>query len=522
VLNLLSNALKHTFKGGITVSLFASDESTDFIELRVDDTGIGIPPKELPKLFQRFHRVQGARSRSDEGTGVGLALIRAIARLHGGDVSAVSREGLGSSFRVRLRRGAAHLPKDKLLQSARAGTLDATRVAGYVEEAMQWSASESERPEPHALDIEEASKAEPGVRRARVLLADRNRDMRSYIGRLLGRSYDVTAVADGDAALQSALDQPPDIIVLDAVLPVRNGFELLKELRASERTRSIPVILLSSRAGEDAALEGLDAGADDYLVKPFTGKALVARVRSCLTLAKVRREAAEKLAEANKELEAFSYSVSHDLRAPLRAIDGFSKVLLTEYGQVLDERGRRYLDRVRSGTQRMAELIDDLLSLSKITRAPMKRETVDVTSISRKILVDLSARDAERTVETKVADGLTAEGDARLVTVALENLLGNAWKFTSKQPAARIEVASEERDGEPYFLVRDNGAGFDMKYVNKLFAPFQRLHSASEFQGTGIGLATVHRVVVRHGGRIWADASPGSGAAFYFSFAGRS
>ena len=225
-----------------------------------------------------------------------------------------------------------------------------------------------------------------------------------------------------------------------------------------------------------------------------------------------------ELEHSNKELEAFSYSVSHDLRAPLRAIDGFSRALMEDYAAALNDEGRGYLERVRSGTLRMAQLIEDLLGLSRLTRAPLRREPVDVTAIGRKILADLSERDPERRVESVVAEGLTATADARLVTVVLENLLGNAWKFTAKQPAARVEVG--KNDGA--FFVRDNGAGFDLKYAEKMFTPFQRFHADTDYQGTGIGLATVHRVIKRHGGRIWAEASPGQGAAFFFTLGDQS
>jgi signal transduction histidine kinase len=219
---------------------------------------------------------------------------------------------------------------------------------------------------------------------------------------------------------------------------------------------------------------------------------------------------------ANKELEAFSYSVSHDLRAPLRAIDGFSKALLDDYAGTLDAQGRGYLDRVRAATQRMAQLIEDLLGFSRITRAPLRRERVDVTAMGRKILAELGEREPQRRVEPIVAEGLVTTADPRLLAVVLENLLGNAWKFTAKQPAARIELGSDGGGGAALF-VRDNGAGFDPKYAAKLFTPFQRLHAETEFQGTGIGLATVQRIVARHGGRIWAEASPGHGATFSFT-----
>jgi signal transduction histidine kinase len=237
-----------------------------------------------------------------------------------------------------------------------------------------------------------------------------------------------------------------------------------------------------------------------------------AQLANLMTAAQAFTALAE-VEDANKELEAFSYSVSHDLRAPLRAIDGFSKALMEDFAGTLNEQGRGYLERVRSGAQRMAQLIEDLLGLSRLTRAPLNRERVDVTALGRKILAELGERDPQRRVESIVAQDLVATADARLVAVVLENLLGNAWKFTAKQPAARVEVGRS--DGA--FFVRDNGAGFDLKYAAKLFTPFQRFHAETEFQGTGIGLATVKRVIARHGGRIWAEASPGQGAAFFFT-----
>jgi signal transduction histidine kinase len=238
---------------------------------------------------------------------------------------------------------------------------------------------------------------------------------------------------------------------------------------------------------------------------------------SNLALAKLRPQTAGELTMANQELEAFSYSLAHDLRGPLRGIDGFSRALLRDYAEKLDEHGRHYLERVRAGTKRMARLIDDLLSLSRVSRAPLHRQRVDLTGISRRILTGLGERDPERNVDAKVASGLAGNGDVRLVTVMLENLLGNAWKFSSKQAAVRIDVGGEERDGERVFYVRDNGAGFDMEYADKLFIQFQRLHSGSEFPGTGIGLAIVHRVVTRHGGRVWAESSLNQGATFFFT-----
>jgi signal transduction histidine kinase len=224
-----------------------------------------------------------------------------------------------------------------------------------------------------------------------------------------------------------------------------------------------------------------------------------------------------QLEAANKELESFSYSVSHDLRAPLRGIDGFSQALLEDYGDHLDAQGKSYLQRVRAASQRMAELIDDMLSLSRVSRGEMKSETVDLGALAQNIAAELQNADRRRQVEFTIAAGLLAKGDTRLLRVVLENLLRNAWKFTGKNSTAKIEVGVDRQNGQAVYFVRDDGAGFDMAFAEKLFGAFQRLHSSTEFQGTGIGLATVQRVIRRHGGRVWAESKVGQGATFYFT-----
>jgi len=230
----------------------------------------------------------------------------------------------------------------------------------------------------------------------------------------------------------------------------------------------------------------------------------------------LRRNAAELLA-ANQELDAFAYSVSHDLRAPLRSIDGFSHVLLEDYAAQLDQAGQDSLHRVRAASQRMATLIDDLLKLARVTRAEMRTELVDLSGMARDIVAELQRATPERRVEFAITPGLEARGDPRLLRVALDNLLRNGWKYTAKQARPQVEFASTNVNGERAFLVRDNGAGFDMKYADKLFGVFQRLHSAAEFEGTGVGLATVRRIITRHGGRIWAEGAVDRGATFYFT-----
>lgn len=244
--------------------------------------------------------------------------------------------------------------------------------------------------------------------------------------------------------------------------------------------------------------------------------AIIRDITERLSAERELRDAKESAEAANKELEAFAYSVSHDLRAPLRSIDGFSQALLQECAQSLDDLGRDYLNRVCRSVGQMASLIDDLLTLSRVTRAELHRETVDLGRLALEIAQELQTRESRRRVRFSIADGLVATGDPRLLRVLLQNLLENAWKFTAKRDAARIEVGVQNHRRSPVFFVRDNGAGFNMAYAAKLFGAFQRLHTTNEFPGTGIGLATVQRIAHRHGGKVWAEGAVEQGASVYF------
>lgn len=337
------------------------------------------------------------------------------------------------------------------------------------------------------------------------------------ISKITSTAVSATVARTGEARMQAEVD--PRIVVAQSD-------EALRPIVTRLNVHSFAVVPIRARGTILGTLSiqrsapGRSYTTDDLtLLQDLADRAglAIANARVYDDLERRVRLRTVDLEAANKELEAFSYSVSHDLRAPLRAIDGFSAALQQDHAGQLDEQGRQYLERVRAATYRMTQLIDDLLSLSKITRAPLSRERVDVTGMARSVVDELQGRNPERRVDLRVADGLVAQADARLLTVMLENLLGNAWKFTSKQPAATIEVGKESRGEETVFYIKDNGAGFSMEHATKLFAPFQRLHAADEFEGTGIGLATVNRVVARHGGRVWAEAKPGQGATFFFT-----
>ncbi len=383
----------------------------------------------------------------------------------------------------------------------------------------------------------------------RILAVDDSVTYLEEVGAVLREEgYDVALARSGEEALELLSVQPVDCILLNVLMPGLGGQETCRRIKAAPVIRDVPLIMLTALAERDAMIDGLATGADDYLSKSGEFEVLKARVaaqirrkqfedenrqmRSQLfqreieaTEARAARELSEsravlvaELERKNQELEAFSYSVSHDLRAPLRSIDGFSQALVQDYSESLDATARDYLARVRSSAQRMGELIDDLLELSRVGRADLVRASGDLSDLARLVLADLARRDPERRVDVDVLDTPPAAADARLLRVALENLIGNAWKFTAKVERPRIEFRSEQSsDDQTVYQVRDNGAGFKMQYVGKLFQPFQRLHSESEFSGTGIGLATVHRIVERHGGRVWTQSAPNQGATFSFT-----
>jgi two-component system, NtrC family, sensor kinase len=382
----------------------------------------------------------------------------------------------------------------------------------------------------------------------RILVVD---DSLTYLHevaeQLRQEGYDVIPARSGEEALELLLVQPVDCILLDLLMPGLSGQETCRRIKESTAWRDIPLIMHTALEEQDAMIAGINAGADDYIAKSSELEVLFARVRAQLRrkqfedenrsireqLLQKEREvvvahSAQELAESralfvaelerkNSELEAFSYSVSHDLRAPLRSIDGFSKLLLDDHAGALNAKGKDYLLLVRASAQRMGELIDDLLLLSRVGRVGLVRNRVDLSSIARVTVEELQRRDPDRQVTICIEEPLSVEADDGLMRVLIENLLGNAWKFTANVPAARIEVRTEQKEGGAVVFVRDNGAGFDMSYAEKLFSPFQRLHTEAEFPGTGIGLATVHRIVERHGGRIWAEGMVDQGATFYFT-----
>jgi two-component system sensor histidine kinase/response regulator len=405
------------------------------------------------------------------------------------------------------------------------------------------------------------SPAENGsvLARVRILMVDDRPDnlfaTRAALGDL---GEDLVATTSAVEAVDHLLREDFGVILLDVMMPGMDGFELAFQIRRLRRSRHTPIIFLTAAGSEESLLKGYELGAVDYLLTPVAPEILRAKVAVFIRMArqadKVKRYTemleerngelrevmagerqaeqeilrlnralktrVEALSELNAELEAFSFTVSHDLNGPLAHITSFSRALRDECGLVLGERGLVCLDRIDSASQRMGQLIRDLLELARGSHCDIKIETVDLSAIAGEIAGGLRAAAPERAVQWEIAGGVAARGDLRLLTVALRNLLENAFKFTRRAEAARIEFGVETTAGVPVYFVRDNGIGFKTGDRDKIFQPFQRLSSAHEFEGTGVGLATVNRIVKRHGGRIWAEGEEGSGATFYFELPG--
>ena len=357
----------------------------------------------------------------------------------------------------------------------------------------------------------------------KILMVDDKPENLLVLERLLkDLPVELYRAASGNEALRLTLHNDFALALLDIQMPEMDGYELAELLRQEERTAKMPFIFISAIYTDHINIfQGYERGAFSYIVKPFEPGILLNKVRLFIEMHEheqaLQRRTLE-LERANRELESFSYSVSHDLRAPLRAISGFSHVLAEDYAAKLDDQGRVLLDKVSSAAKRMGFLIDDLLNLSRVARCEMQITTVDLSGLALEAVAEIRSHFAGQEGTVTVQPGLETRGDQRLLRVVFDNLLGNAWKFSREVAHPSIEVgALTEGASEAAYYVRDNGVGFDMQYADKLFIPFQRLHEARRFPGTGIGLATVQRIIVKHGGEIWAESAPGQGTTFYFT-----
>jgi signal transduction histidine kinase len=375
-----------------------------------------------------------------------------------------------------------------------------------------------------------------------LMVDDQPENLIALEAMLEGLGQNLVSARSGRDALRALLTMDAAVVLLDVKMPDMDGFETAELIRSRERTRNTPIIFLTAAdRNETLALRGYAVGAVDYLIKPVVPELVRSKVAVFVELAKKSQQlhrqadqlrqseqAARELAEARavlvedleqktREMETFSYAVSHDLRAPLRRIEGFSRALLeTESGRLLDD-SSRYLRNIAQAAVDMSGLIDGMLALARVTRADIRIRPLDFSTIASTVATQLREAEPSRSVDLVIRPHVEGAGDPQLLRVVFQNLLENAWKFTRTRPAARIEFGTVNQHSDLTYFVRDNGVGFDTEYSDRLFKPFQRLHPSREFEGTGIGLATVHRIIQRHGGRVWAESTPGEGATFSFT-----
>lgn len=381
-------------------------------------------------------------------------------------------------------------------------------------------------------DSDIAPAPERGQAGASILLVDDNRAKRLALRAILEPlGQDVVEAASGDDALRHLLREDVAVILLDVRMPSMDGFETAEFIRSRQQSELTPIIFVTAFDQADTDIgRGYDLGAVDFVFAPVVPDILRAKVTVFVELFRVQKELRRyrnqledlvqerttALTAINRELEAFGYAVSHDLRAPLLALGRLSDSLLRDSDDSLDAAAKDDLHRIHRASLGMASLFDGLQTLFRLTGGEIRRERVDVSALASEIVEDLRAADPEREVTVDIANDLSVSGDPRLVRILLANLIGNGWKFSSKKRDACISIGREIVDGETRIYVRDNGVGFDMIDGHKLFGAFKRLHSQSDFPGAGIGLATVQRIINRHGGRIWAEGAVNEGAAFYF------
>jgi signal transduction histidine kinase len=519
VLNLLSNAFKFTLRGSITVRLRANPTHA---VLEVADTGVGVSAQEIPRLFERFHRVEDTQGRTHEGSGIGLALVQELVKLHGGSIEVESVLGFGTTFRVYVPRGTAHLPADRLKTPA-VRKLRSAGAQAFVLEALRSIPDATEN--PPSLPEVTASTTRPANERfastfgARVVLADDNADMRAYVNDLLASHYRVETVADGEQAFAAALRERPDLILSDVMMPQLDGFGLLKRLRASEGLRDVPVILLSARAGEESRIEGLDAGADDYLVKPFSARELLARVGAMLERDRLHRQSLLQLETENRQKNEFLAMLAHELRNPLAPIRNASE-LLSRTVPAAEPHAHAAIDIVKRQVAHLTRLVDDLLDVSRITqgRIELRRQPLalaDVISQALETVEPLFREKRHRVSTTLSFEPLPVYGDPARLVQCIANILTNAAKYTD--PSGEIHVESHADGTYAVLTVRDDGAGIPQDLLPRVFDLFvQSQRTLDRAQGgLGIGLSVVRRLIEMHGGTVSASsAGLGRGSTF--------
>jgi signal transduction histidine kinase len=524
ILNLVSNAFKYTSRGSITVAV---QESKGTVRISVTDTGVGIPEDQLGLIFDRFHRVENNSVRSQEGTGIGLSLVKELVRIHQGSIEVQSRPGEGSAFTVVLMTGKTHLPEDRITAPAAYHLTGGERNV-YVEESLKWL--------PDTADSDGVpfmlNPVPPSEGRFRVLLADDNTDMREYVGRLLAGRYDLTMARDGEEAFEKMLFVKPHLLLTDVMMPKLDGFGLLKKIRNHPEIKTIPVIFLSARAGEESKVEGLQAGADDYLVKPFSARELIARVDGNLRINAAREQQANileqevkrrtkelhklnlSLQQSNDDLRQFAHVASHDLKEPVRKVKVYMGRLQDDPGTAFSEKAGTYLEKINSAANRMLSMIEGVLHYSTINSTEEETELVDINRLLKNIESDLELLIQQKKATLSFSGLPSVEGAPVLLYQLFYNLINNSLKFSKSDTPCIITITAAIGTEDTGIIVADNGIGFDQGQAESIFDTFTRLNTKDRYEGTGLGLSLCKKIVVRHGGEISASGKKGEGAVF--------
>ena len=507
VLNLVSNALKFTFAGAVRVTQRVRN---DHIQLEVNDSGCGIAAEDLTRVFERFFRGRPAQARTHEGTGIGLSLVQELVKLHGGYITARSELGQGTTMTVRVPRGSAHLDSKQLI-APRGTVRSRAGLQAFVEEALGW-----------LPDSEPLAEQMGYGQSANILVVDDNADMRRYLCRLLDQRWKTRGEADGLAALASIQRDAPDLVIADVMMPRLDGFGLLRALREDEATAQVPVMLLSARAGEEATTEGLRAGADDYIIKPFSARELIARVDSRLSQARLRaaerqgRDAAEK---ANQARDEFFAMLSHELRTPLMAVLGWTALLR---GDRLGPEDSAYaVEIIERNARTQRRMVDDLLDVSRIVTGRLRIDSRPIPSLAPvlSMVVD-SFRPVAHAKGLTVITALDTDAgplraDPERLQQVVWNLLSNAIHFTP--PGGTITVGCLLKDSNVIIRVRDTGRGIGPDALPHIFERYWQAGSAHpRRQGLGLGLAIAHKLVELHSGSIDVE-SDGEGRGSLFT-----
>ncbi|MCS5712192.1 ATP-binding protein [Candidatus Berkiella aquae] len=519
VLNLLSNAIKHTFEGHITIQLrWINNQAV----LTVQDTGIGIPASEIPHLFERFYRVANAKSRTHEGSGIGLAFVKELVKIHYGSIDVVSIEGQGTTFTVSIPAGKDHLPPYLVAQTMQNYSSTTMMAKAFVQESLHWLPSDaiiSTASSAHLSASEDIWLSMDETRKAVILLVDDNNDMRNYIAKLLTPHCEVQIATDGRVALDKIQESIPDLILSDIMMPNMNGFQLLNAIRSNPATQSLPFILISARAGEEAKVEGLEAGADDYLIKPFSVRELLARVKTNLDLHRARCKIMTELNSISKFKSQFISNMSHELRTPLNAILGYSKMMQMGMLDTAESRKNAVKNIIVAG-QHLLDLINDSLDLSQIEagKLVLNLEWIEIRPFVSKIyslLNDLALKKKVKLQFECQSSLKWIKADPIRLKQILINLINNAIKFNLSDGQVDVNFYHSHDNLWITCQIKDTGIGISAEKLSKLFVEFYRASQSQE--GTGLGLALTKHLVELHGGTISVESTVNVGTIFTFN-----